>query len=240
MNQLISFRKPEQEYFEGKKIMTDPGVHGAVASEIEARLEPGAKILDIGAGAGAFSLRLHRMGYDVQSVDADDSAFDIPETELKKVRPEESLPELFGQESFDAVVAIEVVEHVRSTWEFLRSAESLLAPGSHLFLTTPNLTSFYSRIVFLKEGRFFHFQGKDSWNMGHINPLPYFVLEQFAVEAGLKLVFRKGIGSMPILDWSSFGVKSLFTAIPRLLLNMFMKGPGPKDGNILFYCFEKV
>lgn len=239
MGKFISFCKPQQEQYEGKKIMTDPGVHSAVAEEIKKRVEKNASILDIGAGAGAFSLRLSRIGYNVHAVDVEDSVFDVPAVSFTKVKPESSLSDILGTESFEAVTAIEVIEHVRSTYDFFREAEKLLLPGGHLFLTTPNLCSFYGRIVFLKEGRFFHFQGKDSWEMGHINPLPYFILEQFAKEAGFTLLCRRGIGYMPILDWSGFRFQNLFTAFPRMLLNLMMKGPGPKEGNILLYCFKK-
>ena len=239
MAQFILFHKPEKEYFEGRQIRTDPGIHSAVADDISKHVEPSCRILDIGAGEGAFSLRLHRMGHNVHAVDVDDSGFDVPEVSFTGVKPEDSLSDIFGQEQFQAVVAIEVLEHMTSTWKFFNEAMKLLVPGGYLFVTTPNLCSFYSRVVFLKEGRLFHFQGRESWKMGHINPVPFFVLESFAREAGFKLVSRQGVGYMPVLDWSTFKLRNFFMALPRLVLNSMMKGPGPKDGNVLFYCFKK-
>jgi len=239
MAQFILFNKPQKEKFEGKKIMTDPGIHSAVADEMARCIAAPSRILEIGAGEGAFSLRLHRMGHNVHAVDVDNSVFDVPEVSFTKVKPEDNLSDILGNEKFQAVVAIEVIEHVRSTWEFFREAAKLLVPGGLLFLTTPNLCSFYSRVVFLKEGRFFHFQGEGSWEMGHINPVPFFVVEQFAKEAGLKLVSRQGVGYMPVLNWSPFRLRNLFTALPRMVLNSMMRGPGPKEGNALFYCFKK-
>ena len=93
--------------------------------------------------------------------------------------------------------------------------------------------------MFLKEGRFFHFQGKDSWDMGHINPVPFFVLEQMALELGFELVSRRPVGYMPIIDWSKLRVRNIITALPRMFLNLMMRGPGPKEGNILVYSFLK-
>jgi len=214
MTQILSFKRPAQETYEGRKIMTDPGVHQAVELEIKKHLEPGSSILEIGAGEGAFSLRMHKCGFDVSAVDIEDDKFDAPGVHFKKIDPEDHISTIFKNDKFQAVVAIEVIEHFRSTWRFFQEATDLLEPGGRLFLTTPNLCSIYSRMVFLKEGRPFHFQGQASWRMGHINPVPFFVLEQFARECGFKIISRHGIGYMPVLDWSSFRLRNIFTAIP--------------------------
>ena len=239
MTHIISLKKPRQEAYEGRRIMTDPGVHQAVELEIGKFIKPGASILEIGAGAGAFSLRMQKGGYDVSAVDIEEDEFDAPGVNFKKVAPESDISAAFENRKFQAVVAVEVIEHFRSTWAFFQQATDLLDPGGHLFLTTPNLCSIYSRMVFLKEGRFYHFQGRESWQMGHINPVPFFVLEQCAQESGFRLLSRRGVGYMPVLDWSRFRPRNVFTAIPRLLLYAMMRGPGPKRGNVLLYSFEK-
>lgn len=239
MREWISLRKPEREQFEGRKVMSDPGVHSAVAEEIQKRVPAPAKLLEIGAGAGALSLRLYRLGYEVHAVDIDARNFDVPQVSFTQVKAEDTLSAVLGKEKFQVVVAVEVIEHVTSTAKFLREAAALLAPGGYLVLTTPNLCSVYSRLVFLKEGRFYHFQGEDSWKMGHINPVPYFVLEQFANEYGFALVTRRGVGSMPVVDWSRLRLRNLITVVPRLALYCLMGGPGPKEGNCLMYSLRK-
>ena len=239
MRQFFSFQRPKKEVFEGRVVMTDPGVHAPVAEALAQRLPKDARILEIGAGAGAFTLRLHRMGFQhIHAVDIDDQHFDIDEVTFTKVSATTPLHEQLKGMTFDAIVAVEVIEHVLSTFQFLKSAKELLAPGGFLFLTTPNICSFYSRIVFLKEGRYFHFQGKDSWEMGHINPVPFFVLEQLSDDMDLKQIFRQELGHMPVLNWSSMRLKTLLLSLPRLALFSMMKGPGPIDGNVLFYGFQ--
>lgn len=240
LQKFILFKQPELEEYEGRKIFTDPGVHAAVAKEITRLVPKGSNLLDIGAGAGAMSLRLHRAGFTVQAVDVDDSRFDIPEIPITKINPDDRLSTILGAERFDAITAIEVIEHVYSTKCFLDEAYSLLKPGGRLFVTTPNLSSIYSRIVFLKEGRFYHFQGNDSLEeIGHVNPVPYFILEHFAAKAGFREVFRQGLGVMPVIDWSNFNLLSPLTAAVRTFLYSLMVGPGPVEGNNLFYCLEK-
>lgn len=238
--QLVSFKKVERENYGDQRVMADPGIHAAAAREIQNLLPRDANILEIGAGAGAFSARLRDAGLRVTAVDVDDSHFVASGVEFRKISVDDKLSTTFGQNQFPAVVAIEVIEHVRSTWTFLREAYDLLQPGGYLFVTTPNLCSFYGRIVFLKEGRFYHFQGEGSWkDIGHINPLPFFVLEQMAEDIGFKLTFRQCLGTMPVLDWSRITPRTLLSAVARLALYPLMRGPGPIDGNILFYCLQK-
>jgi 2-polyprenyl-6-hydroxyphenyl methylase/3-demethylubiquinone-9 3-methyltransferase len=238
--QLISFRRPAQEHYKGRKVMADPGIHSAMEVQLKSRVEVGSRVLEIGCGEGAMTARLKDMGFKVVAVDIEDSIFDpISEVQFYKIGAQDKLTDIFGSGKFDAIVAIEVIEHVPSTRDFLAEAYRLLVPGGELHFTTPNISSFYSRIVFLKEGRFFHFQGEESWRMGHINPVPYFVIEQFAHDLGYEIGLRKGIGHMPILEFSRLRFRTLLMAIPRLLFYLLMRGPGPKEGNSLSYCLVK-
>ena len=87
---------------------------------IERYLKPGAKILDIGAGAGAYSLYFARMGYQV-------CALELAETNIeafqKKIRPGDAIELVQGNavdlsryadESFDAVMVFGPLYHLHS------------------------------------------------------------------------------------------------------------------------------
>ena len=66
------------------------------------------------------------------------------------------LPDPFGPDAFDAVVAGEILEHLETPIDFLRRCHRALAPGGQLTLSTPNphypmeqlLTIFLSRRYF--------------------------------------------------------------------------------------------
>jgi SAM-dependent methyltransferase len=66
------------------------------------------------------------------------------------------LPEPFGSNAFDALVAGEILEHLEAPMDFLRRCHSVLVPGGRLVLSTPNphypieqlLTIFLSRKYF--------------------------------------------------------------------------------------------
>ncbi len=61
--------------------------------------------------------------------------------------------DLANVRQFDAVVALDVIEHVLDPREFLRRMHGLLAPGGQLLLQTPNARSLRARLH------------KDRWNM---------------------------------------------------------------------------
>ncbi|MBD3369678.1 methyltransferase domain-containing protein [Candidatus Fermentibacteria bacterium] len=67
------------------------------------------------------------------------------------------LPEPFGRESFDALVAGEIIEHMERPVDFLRGCRAALSPGGVLVLSTPNPNSLIERAltVFLCRKRFY-------------------------------------------------------------------------------------
>lgn len=238
MTKWISFKAPLQEVFEGRKVMADPGIHPAMEDVISKRIFPGERVLEVGAGAGAFTLRLRKLGYKVEATDIDGDKFDISGIPFRRISLGDKLSSVFGKSRYKAVVAVEVLEHIRNPWEFFKETWELLLPDGLLFLTTPNITSFYSRIVFLREGRFLHFRDENSWKMGHINPIPFFEIEQIAKNMRFTLLLRQPIGHMPVIDLSVISLRRVIMIIPRLVFYLYVKGQ--KDGNVLLYCFRKT
>jgi len=101
---------------------------------------PLGRVLDYGCGNGAFLQRLAARGADCTGVDIDAErvAVGVPEVRhrLTAIQPDEPLP--FPNGSFDTVVILEVIEHVRDERAVLSELGRVLAPGGHLLLTTPH------------------------------------------------------------------------------------------------------
>lgn len=103
----------------------------------------GARVLDLAAAQGNFSIVLAALGYQVTWNDLRDDIIDYVrlKTERKDIRflPGNifDLPvERVGR--FDAVVATEIIEHVAHPDDFLRKLAGFLEPGGVIVLTTPN------------------------------------------------------------------------------------------------------
>jgi 2-polyprenyl-6-hydroxyphenyl methylase/3-demethylubiquinone-9 3-methyltransferase len=104
-------------------------------------LTPGARILDIAAAQGNFSIALAEMGYEVTWNDLRADLADY--VRLKHERGEIHFApgnafDLKFPSPFDAVLITEIIEHVAHPDEFLLNTARLVKPGGYIVMTTPN------------------------------------------------------------------------------------------------------
>lgn len=106
----------------------------------------GLTILDVGCGGGLLCEPLTRLGAEVSGIDADESTIRVAQLHAAQAGLDidyrhvaaEDLAEA-GQ-SFDAVLTMEVVEHVADLPGFIGTCASLIKPGGALVLATLNRT----------------------------------------------------------------------------------------------------
>lgn len=162
------------------------------------RLKPGSRILDVGAGSGYFSRELARAGYAVRATDAPDGqvqfgAEGVPFSPCDLNGPGD-LP--FEPESFDALVCIEVVEHLENHYDLVRKCHRALVPGGFFVITTPNILSLASRLKCLLFGSYplFGYQyemchaGRYFRPQAHISPCSYWQLRHSLHTNGFRIV----------------------------------------------------
>jgi 2-polyprenyl-3-methyl-5-hydroxy-6-metoxy-1,4-benzoquinol methylase len=98
------------------------------------------RILDIGCASGEFSFLAHKYGAIVTGIDISDEIIKIARRRYPhidfRVCTINKLPE---PESFDAIFAFEVLEHVSSPRLFLMKAKKHLRNGGILVFSTPNI-----------------------------------------------------------------------------------------------------
>lgn len=105
------------------------------------RYKPGATLLDVGCGSGAFLRKAQRIGWKVAGVEPDPKAAATASSLGLNVIPGtiDSLSTL--KDEFDVVTISQVVEHVHDPDALLRTIFQLLKPGGQLFIATPNISS---------------------------------------------------------------------------------------------------
>jgi SAM-dependent methyltransferase len=227
----------ESEY-RGLKIHAIPSLHEECMARIEALRLPGnARVLDLGAGEGAFSQRLLDAGLQVQAAELEPGKFQ-PGVPCQNLDLNRDFYDKWNG-TFSLVVAIEILEHLHDPRHFIRNCLQALDNGGYLLVTSPNTESWLSRIRFLRDGHFLWFDESDYHGYGHVTPIFSWQVRQICRELGAELVdvtstknslLRKRLGESLTgrLKNKAFYLSALYP---------FMKGH--KDGEINIYLIKK-
>lgn len=114
-------------------------------------LDAGSRLLDVGCGSGGPAMRLaYRTGASVVGIDVLEegiaTATRLAEERglsdrLRFVRTDAGGPLPFADESFDAVVSIDVMCHLPNRLEILREWHRVAAPGARILYTDPTIVT---------------------------------------------------------------------------------------------------
>jgi 2-polyprenyl-3-methyl-5-hydroxy-6-metoxy-1,4-benzoquinol methylase len=234
-NWLLTTEGSKLEYYNGKLIHACNGLHDDAISQAHKHFPPGSRIIDIGSGAGAFAERLHDNGFHVTGIDIDDSEWTSAEIPFHTIDVMKPFSRQFP-DTFEYACCIEVIEHIENPWHLLREIHSLLKPKGKLILSTPNITSFFSRLMFLRTGRFLSFHPA-SLDYGHINPIPEFELRIIAEKTGWRVLDVASAGYLPVFDFSSWRPKAVAFNFLRGLAYVWARGQ--KKGYCLLCVLER-
>lgn len=150
---------------------------------------PGHDVVDVGAGRGAMSLRLHDAGYYVAAIDIrDDWQHNVAYMQADLNSSDWGIPQ-----EYDIAVSIETIEHLENPRAFLRGIKKIIKPGGHIVLSMPNIENPISKFWFLLRGQFALFR-KEDLSYGHINPMTEFEVGAICEDLGLQIegVYRGG------------------------------------------------
>ena len=103
------------------------------------RHQPGATLLDVGCGGGAFLALMRHLGWNVSGLEPDLEACRAAWTRFK-------LPIHHGDldtaplppESFDVVTSFHAIEHMERPFDLIEGGLRLLKPGGIMVIVTPN------------------------------------------------------------------------------------------------------
>lgn len=160
---------------------------------IEKVATKGAKVLDVAAAQGNFSLLLAELGYEVTWNDLREDLVGYVKLKYEYGNISFCPGNIFDLNldcCYDVVLITEIIEHVAHPDEFLRKIAHLVKPGGHIILSTPNGQYFRNSLPKFSDcpdpSKFEEIQYKPDAD-GHIFLLHLDELETLADRTGLIL-----------------------------------------------------
>jgi 2-polyprenyl-3-methyl-5-hydroxy-6-metoxy-1,4-benzoquinol methylase/predicted nucleic acid-binding Zn-ribbon protein len=169
-------------------------------------IPPGSTVLDVGCGPGVVARALTARGCKVWGLERDPAransarnhCVEVLEADIEAV----SLSEEFAGRSFDVVLFLDVLEHLRDPQAALAGAEAVLAPGGCVLLSVPNVTHGALRLELLS-GKF-RYRASGLLDRGHLRFFDADGLDAMIRQAGFRSETRLRV--MRRLDQTEFDV----------------------------------
>ena len=184
---MQQFHRSTNNYnYNGIPIHAGVGLHESASELCLATLPKNSTILELGSGSGAFTKRLIDLGFEVVSCDIDPIGFSAENNSIK-VDLNEDFANLFLQFSFQAIVCLEIIEHLENPQHFLRQLNKLSKADTKIFVSFPNLYLHSSIRNFLYCGQFASWNTSQYWEMGHQTILTDWIFESHCKKYGFKV-----------------------------------------------------
>jgi len=167
------YRDVQKEAFamQEKNYLLDPSlvIYKSGLNKIE-NFTSGRRLLDVGAGLGAFMKLASDFGWKVEGVEISPFASEFIRKRYGfKISSKDLLSAAYTESSFDAITFWDVIEHVETPKESLKKAYDLLKPEGILLVATDNYNSLLS---FLARALYFFGPGIFRYHAGRVF-LPY-------------------------------------------------------------------
>ncbi len=173
------------------------------------------KLLDVGTGDGHFLKVAKTANFNIWGTEISPAAvraaknlygLDIHLTEIENAN--------FEENSFDVITIWHVIEHVKNPLELLKKVYNLSKPGAVVFVATPNLDKYVSRIIYrLKSNKPYPFYSPKGEQ--HLFHFTEYTLEGIIKKAGFTIIY-KGVDFASIrlifkmFEYASFILSTIF------------------------------
>ena len=166
----------------------------------------GANVLDLGCGNGSFLACFQDQGWNLAGTDFSTTGIEIAKASHPGINffvsdVEHAQADIAAQVGeVDVIVSTEVIEHLYSPREFLKTVCAVLKPGGYFVVTTP-YHGYLKNLMLAATGKLDkHFTVL--WDHGHIKFWSRASLTLVLYEAGLKPLEFRGSGRTPYM-WKS-------------------------------------
>lgn len=233
---FLKFGELKPSDYNGIRVLAAHGLHEDIFRIMRPYISAPKRILDFGCGEGAFSQRLIDAGMIVDGVDINTSQTKAAHRKRYELDLNTADVSKIVDQKYDVVVAMEILEHIHNPWKYLNDCKSVLKDGGIIILSTPNISSFPSRLRFFMRGTLIAYEKTDLIH-GHITPLSFIQLENMFNNFDLKILEKGYAGPIPIFHFFGFSLFSILRNTILPLLYPFMSGP--KKGRSLVYVLKK-
>jgi 2-polyprenyl-3-methyl-5-hydroxy-6-metoxy-1,4-benzoquinol methylase len=184
------------------------GCHAYVLPEIQrlcAGLEPHSRVLDGGCGNGSLAREFARMGHRVTGVDMSEDGIEIarrdcPDGRFELLAADRDMMANLGEEPFDLVYSVEVIEHLYDPKGFLEGCYLATRRGGMFLCTTPYHGYVKNLAISLTNGWDRHADPLDDG--GHIKFFSQKTMRKAVLDAGFEQPEFFRVGRLPPL-WKS-------------------------------------
>ncbi len=104
------------------------------------------KLLDVGAGTGAFANAMSKAGWEVTGLEPDETARKNAEAKYTLVLQSSETLYSLDEEQFDAITMWHVLEHVHDLQGYLEKFHGVLKQNGKLIIAVPNYTSYDAKL----------------------------------------------------------------------------------------------
>lgn len=153
--------------------------------------EAAASVLEFGCSTGSLLAEMAKRGQKAAGIEVDPEAaaaargrgLEIEEGDLEAPA---ILDAARTRGPFDALLCLDVLEHLKDPWAFLGSARGLLAPGGFMFATVPNIGFYKARWAHLM-GRF-DYAEEGIMDRGHLRFFTVATARKLFKDSGWRIV----------------------------------------------------
>ena len=190
-----------------------------------------ARVLDVGCGDGCFLDLLSRTGFkDIRGIDAGASMVERCLDRNISAR-HMALEDIPGEEEYDLILLIEVLEHLDNPRRSIRKVKELLSEGGNLLLAVPVCDSLLKRYHRLRYGVGKFVQVRD-WDDTHLHAFSMREIRELL--SGLSFRIAKSVHVSNPFPWAArYGGVEIGEFFQRFSL-------GGRFGDILIVLAEKM
>jgi 2-polyprenyl-3-methyl-5-hydroxy-6-metoxy-1,4-benzoquinol methylase len=231
INESGNYLRPNYD-FALPSLEQDSGSRGLVYKAIH----PGIHVLDVGCDTGRFGDELRKQkGCIVDGVEPYLPAAETARARLNQVfvRSIENEKSFDGLVDYDAILFMDVLEHLQNPWSVLKGAFKSLKPGGTIYVVVPNIAHI-SVVRRLLQGKF-EYRDYGTMDRTHLRWFTRSSLRQSFEEAGFVNIDIKPLPRIPYLQENSliekFFIDYLVKIFPdQIGASLIGKGQRPITG----------